>query len=321
MALFYTPPKMETDSEAMYVSLVFDSIDSDLHVFTAKQPFEVDEWKCVVCHGTPRYPASLATCGHLGCRGCLAAVLQTKAEEQDDDLPADAEVRCPCPLCVEKSFTEEDVVPLSEWPLLMRKAWEALRVKCRGFKEYARKEEDFEKCYFSGSITALIEHEKTGCGNRIILCPIVGCNHSGPAFKMSEHYYKCDKMVFYCPTCAMAVKCVEREQHNCVEAMQKTLKRLEKQCKKGKFYPSKVLFPGTPGALCKEVEYVDEDEVAAKRSKVAAPVATTPVAASNHPFGNLMVGAWPPGTTPVTSPVMASTNAPIRANTVGRVLF
>ena len=300
---------MPTKSEAMYNSLLFDGIDTDLHIYPTTTPFEVDEWKCVVCHGTPRYPASLSSCGHLGCRGCLLKVLETKLNSYDEEDP------CKCPMCPAK-FTEEEIIPLAEWPLLMRSAWNGLRVNCRGFKEYDRIKEDFQTCHFSGSIRDLIEHEKTDCGNRIILCPAANCSYSGPAFKMVDHYNACDKLVYHCSLCGMARKFVEREQHNCIEALQKSLKILEKQCKQGKFQVSKALFPGKPGTLCQVVAHIDEEP--------------TQPAASIYPFDTLQSaqpqgGDWiAPGdhSTPVTSPVVASTNAPARrANTVGRVLF
>ena len=267
---------MPSNSEAIFDSLLFDGIDSDLHAFAAYLPFPVDEWKCVVCHGTSRYPASLKSCGHFGCLGSLMQVVETKRDSLHIDVHEDDEVRCPCPLCTVE-FAEEDISPLSEWPLVLRKAWEALRVNCRGFKEYDRKETDFTPCPFKGPIRELMEHEKTCCDNRIIRCPVPGCKHSGPAFKMSDHYYKCEHLMFHCSQCGMVLKFVENEHHNCVDALQKSLKYLEKQCKKGKFEAAKGLFPGKPGTMCNEFEPVDEDEV-------VEPAEPTPPAASNHPF-------------------------------------
>lgn len=164
--------------------------------------FSESLWTCPICLGVPRYPASLANCGHVGCDGCLDHHLRstgTLAQNQREKSFAK------CPTCRAK-FDRHGIMGFKGWNLPAKAMFGQIKVRCPSKQE----------CTFVGTIAQLIQHEQFECRYRIIRCPNKGCSLLGSEVQVREHHYRsCPRLMVHCPTCKIAVPWESREQHDC----------------------------------------------------------------------------------------------------------
>ena len=323
----FVRPQMSSYLRVVYGKCAVDGVDVDLF---GEQKFEDKkkeekrlkkalDWQCVVCLGIPRHPSSLTTCRHFACEGCLQGILDTTT---DSSFVEDSETPRPCPLC-RTLFTKEQILPQASWPIQQWNQWRDLRFRCRTVEDYTdRVADQVTQCNFVGNMEDLVEHEKSECANRFVHCPVPGCAYECPQFKVEDHYYKeCKTLMFHCSQCGIAIRFINRDAHNCTEALKLSLARIQWECKKHKYAVPAVLFPSTPGSMCIDAEY-DDGQGASKRLR-DEPAQLTEVA------DDFVVQSQPRNwlgpmhtSSPVASQLSASTSAPSRlASGRGRVLF
>jgi hypothetical protein len=151
-------------------------------------------WKCPICYGMPRRPASIRCCGHTGCEKCLRELLVIAPLVED--LPLGMK---PCPMC-RTPFTSSDILQYEMWPLIAKHTWQQSVVKC----------------YFCNATSCpkdMKMHELMSCPERRIGCP--GCPFTSKIDEMVKHLQECSSIVVNCAQCGYPFHYKRRMLHNC----------------------------------------------------------------------------------------------------------
>ena len=176
-------------------------------------------WVCGACLGVPRMPASLE-CGHISCEVCLRQIVISHASYE---LPVGFGS---CPRC-RFVFSLDKMTPFRALPGVTKIQWQAMKFRCApDMDPIEMRNHKIQQCGFVGQFVDFLEHERTGCPNRIVYCPSAGCGVKAIMAEMVEHYATCDKAKVFCSTCGMAVLFRQLEHHNCLETLQRTLLRM-----------------------------------------------------------------------------------------------
>jgi hypothetical protein len=154
-------------------------------------------WKCSVCLGVPRDPASLERCGHAGCMKCFREILVTGGGLLNETTGTIGFK--PCPVC-RTQFAANEIIEYASWPLLAKQSWAMMRVKC-------------ENCEFVADPISVARHERNICLQRSVVCP--GCTFTGRFKETVDHALQCASVMIHCSQCAFPFRYVEREKHNC----------------------------------------------------------------------------------------------------------
>ena len=169
------------------------TLDGCLHDAATSLPivFSSTVWKCPICLGLPRQPVTISTCGHMYCDECVHQLIATNASA---DL-----LTHKCSVC-RTQFKRGDLLHYGQWPLLLRQTWALSRVRCEG-------------CDFESSPDDMVNHERTRCANRMVMCP--GCWSTLPVEAMCEHAIHCDRVVVNCIHCGYAIRHTRHHLHDC----------------------------------------------------------------------------------------------------------
>jgi len=152
---------------------------------------------CPICLGLPRQPVFSTRCGHIGCYGCLHALVTTKA-------PRLVDARHPeCPIC-RKKISIFDLVGPNSWPLLLKQCWKIQRLRCPN-----------SGCSFTADPFAVFEHERTACSYRMFVCPGSRCGFEGKQADVEVHALACTKVFLHCQVCKFPMRFINRSTHDC----------------------------------------------------------------------------------------------------------
>ena len=165
------------------------------------QPVELSEtaWKCCVCLGVPRDPASLTRCGHAGCEKCFRQILVTAPPidaSPGSRMPIGVK---PCPVC-RTPFIKDEILEYAKWPLFSKQIWAQMRAKC-------------ENCDFESDLISTVRHERNSCQQRRVVC--AGCPFTGQLQETIDHALQCNEVKVFCYQCAYPIRFMERAKHNC----------------------------------------------------------------------------------------------------------
>jgi hypothetical protein len=184
----------------------------------ADHPVELSEtgWKCSVCLGVPRDPASLTRCGHAGCSKCFRQILVTGSGAFNESTSTIG-VK-PCPVC-RAPFLAEQINEYDTWPLLAKQAWAMMRMKC-------------ENCDYVSDPISVARHERNICLERRVVC--AGCPFTGRLKETIDHALQCKQVMVFCSQCAFPIRYVDREKHNCNNFLYQLRRHPETPIKSGR---------------------------------------------------------------------------------------
>lgn len=174
---------------------------------------------CAVCIGVSRTPAMLRSCSHIGCKECLFA--HYRMNQKVDETEYSQVVYAECPVC-RMRYDRLQIIEFDYWTPLAKYAYRSITVKCTLTQRYDQR----PACDYTCSILDLQHHEMYECKLRSICCPNVGCDLRLSAAEISKHFPTCPKLARYCNICQLPVYLVDRENHNCVLALQKVIRSL-----------------------------------------------------------------------------------------------
>ena len=168
-----------------------------------------DCFLCPICHGIPRQPVSLKTCGHFFCECCIDQVMQLKRKQHPD--ACSRSLMSECAVC-KKPFSSTCPIPFEELSIALKKMYHLVKLHC----PYG--------CNFIGDPREMDEHQSFQCEFREVTCPSVRCGEKMTFQKLrDDHLAKCTRLMVYCDRCNLAVSRKWLENHDCMRRMARAM--------------------------------------------------------------------------------------------------
>ena len=191
-----------------YFSLNMDVFDCGFAEEYVTGGLKDDVFACCICKGLPRHPATLETCGHLFCEGCIKRHYMFTKKPMVNYLTVQESA---CPKC-RKPYRFADIATWEQVHLWSQFAYNTKEVTCPF------------GCGFKGSAQVVDDHQFYICPQRMIQCPNNGCSMVDVAQRLErEHFANCPFLRVYCSGCRLPVLGSERDKHNCMSAVHAAL--------------------------------------------------------------------------------------------------
>ena len=191
-----------------HFSLNMDLFESGFAEEYVSRGLKDDVFACCICKGLPRHPATLETCGHLFCEGCIKRHYTFTKKPMLNYLTVQ---ESSCAKC-RKPYRFADIATWEQVNLRSQFAYRTKEVTCPF------------GCGFTGSAPDTDDHQFYVSPLRTIQCPNNGCSLVDVAQRLeSEHFAKCPFLRVYCPSCRLPVLGSDRSKNNCTSALQASL--------------------------------------------------------------------------------------------------
>ena len=166
-----------------------------------RAPLSISEtlWKCPICLGIRRRPASLP-CGHIGSESCCCGT-SMRLLFWTVSIP-----RCgarPCPMC-RAIYKKLGLLPYTSRPIPMRIMRQHVSVR---FED--------ESCGLVGDPASASTHETHTCKKRLTGCP--GCRYRCTLDDTYEQALQCKEVIVNCLRCCYRIRFVLRADYSCAE--------------------------------------------------------------------------------------------------------
>ena len=162
---------------------------------------------CTICHGIPRRPVILPSCGHLFCQACIVADVRSRNAEVFKN-----EVINNCPNC-KGCFSQSAIKEFEAVDQWTQRVFKSLQLSCP------------DKCGFQGNSFEMDNHQSFECRKRKVKCPGVDCALTMTYESLKEdHIKKCPKVQIYCHKCKLPVRREKMASHDCLDRMSQALK-------------------------------------------------------------------------------------------------